>query len=721
MATVIVVANQKGGVGKTTTTANLGASLARLGRRVLLVDLDPQANLTGAFGIAPQVESTITQSLTDPSVPIPTVTIDHGETTPIALVPASISLASVEVLLMTKLSRETRLRDQLASISSYFDFILIDTAPSLGLLTINALVAADWVLIPTEARLFSLQGLQVLQDSIKEILSINHSLKVLGILLSKVDSRLREEVAMSAYIREQWDDLVFTTEIETKGEILEAGSSGTSIFLFEGADEASTVYLQLAREVMNRTKVVVGDDSGSTPDTGATTTIELASPPTYPAPDEQLMKPDPATPAAALSDVSAEPSLKASESPTVVWSSGTAGTAPATAGEPRSTPDLTTAMHAAPPTQAGASIETAQRSILEEPEDEVTQPIGAGADGQSTAESATRPGSAPSSPAEHGPLAARAAQPATAGTSYSTETAYRSPAATPRDAATALRVRKRVGRGRQEVSGAVKLGLIIAVCLLVPLAVLVLAFTRPGTLVLPTVGHGATAPEGGASPPEGGLPVDPNTGNTRTWFDETSTEAEAGWPNNPANTAWIAGGEYYLSARQPGRFVAVGAPITTPMRDVAVQARFRKVGGPPGGGYGIIVRDMGVGQRDGVNQEGRFYVLEAGDKGDYGIWRREGGNWIDIVPWTPTSAVRPGEATNELTAVAIGEQLRLLINGTEVASIRDANLREGGVGLFVGGDGNQVAVDHFAVQAPSTNAGDPGATAMHAEAAEVLN
>jgi hypothetical protein len=134
--------------------------------------------------------------------------------------------------------------------------------------------------------------------------------------------------------------------------------------------------------------------------------------------------------------------------------------------------------------------------------------------------------------------------------------------------------------------------------------------------------------------------------------------------------------------------------------DVAVQARFRKVGGPAGGSYGIIVRDGNPGQRDGLNQEGPYYVLGAGDRGEYGIWRREGSRWIDLIPWTPSPTVLPGGASNELTVVAARERLRFAINGTTVADVLDATLIEGSVGIYVGGDLNEVVVERFALDAP---------------------
>jgi hypothetical protein len=214
-----------------------------------------------------------------------------------------------------------------------------------------------------------------------------------------------------------------------------------------------------------------------------------------------------------------------------------------------------------------------------------------------------------------------------------------------------------------------------------------------GVLVtLSRTGGPTTMPSSGIAPPE------PATAASAwQWFDNASAALNASWPSNPEGTAWYAGGEYHLLARQPGRFVAIGAPTTTPLRDVTVSARFRKVGGPPGGGYGIIVRDREPSNRNGVSQEGHFYVLEAGDKGEYGIWRREQNSWIDLVAWTPTSAVRQGEANNELRVVASGERLRFLINGAEVGSVNDATLRDGGVGIFVGGDFNEVVVEHFSV------------------------
>ena len=174
----------------------------------------------------------------------------------------------------------------------------------------------------------------------------------------------------------------------------------------------------------------------------------------------------------------------------------------------------------------------------------------------------------------------------------------------------------------------------------------------------------------------------------RTVLDERFADNRRGWPDDPQATAAFADGAYRLRARQPGRFVAV-------------TGMFRKVGGPPGGGYGLIVRDRGPGPRDGLYQGGQYYVLEVGDRGELGICRREGDHWVDLLPWTPSAAVRPGLAANELAVRAVGQRLTFFVNGVEVASRADPVLPDGGVGIFVGGDLNEVVAEHFAVQLPT--------------------
>jgi hypothetical protein len=189
-------------------------------------------------------------------------------------------------------------------------------------------------------------------------------------------------------------------------------------------------------------------------------------------------------------------------------------------------------------------------------------------------------------------------------------------------------------------------------------------------------------------------------GSLRTVLDERFVDNGRGWPSAPQSTAWLTPGGYRLFAREPGHFVGLPAPGGERLRDVIVTARFQKVGGPPGGGYGLIVRDQPTEPRDGLQQAGRFYVLEAGDRGEVGIWRRDGDRWIDLVPWTVSAAVRPGGAANVLTVRALGPELTFEVNGAQVARVMDSTLSEGRVGLFVGGDLNEVLVEQFLLQVP---------------------
>ncbi|HZQ99499.1 MAG TPA: hypothetical protein VFC93_11870 [Chloroflexota bacterium] len=181
-------------------------------------------------------------------------------------------------------------------------------------------------------------------------------------------------------------------------------------------------------------------------------------------------------------------------------------------------------------------------------------------------------------------------------------------------------------------------------------------------------------------------------------LDERFADNRLGWPNDARGTAWLTRGAYHFAVRQPGRFVAVGVKVGQALSDVIVTGVFRKVGGPSGGGYGVIVRDQSPSPGDGVEQTGRYYVLEAGDKGEVGIWRRDEDHWVDLLPWTQSSAVHPGGERNELTVRAVGRQIALSVNGTDVASVEDAALDGGGVGVFVGGDANEVVLERLTVQ-----------------------
>ncbi len=185
-------------------------------------------------------------------------------------------------------------------------------------------------------------------------------------------------------------------------------------------------------------------------------------------------------------------------------------------------------------------------------------------------------------------------------------------------------------------------------------------------------------------------------------LDEEFVDNHLSWPSDPQSTAWLGEHGYLLEPREPGIFVAVGAPIGAGMGDVVVTATFHKLGGPPGGGYGVIVRDQSVEQRNGMEQRGRYYVLEVADRGEVGIWRRDGDRWADVVSWTPAVAVQQGLETNTLEVWAVGQRLTLLVNGVQVASQSDLALPSGGgVGVFVGGDGNHVELNRLQVRAAS--------------------
>ena len=157
-------------------------------------------------------------------------------------------------------------------------------------------------------------------------------------------------------------------------------------------------------------------------------------------------------------------------------------------------------------------------------------------------------------------------------------------------------------------------------------------------------------------------------------LDDTFSSNARDWPSSPQGNAWVTSGGYRLIPRTAKQFVAVGAPLVDVPRDVVVNATFRKLGGPPGGGYGIILRDQGGVPRDGTNQGGHFYVLEAGDKGEFGIWLRDGDHWVDLMPWQHTDAIHQDTGTNQLTVSAIGDRLSMSINGTLVATHTDASL-----------------------------------------------
>lgn len=187
----------------------------------------------------------------------------------------------------------------------------------------------------------------------------------------------------------------------------------------------------------------------------------------------------------------------------------------------------------------------------------------------------------------------------------------------------------------------------------------------------------------------------------QTVMDEHFLAPSGGWPNDPTASASFGAGGYHLVARNPGEFVSVGVPLGARVQDVVVGATFVKTGGPDGGGYGLVVRDQAPSPPDGQVQVGRFLVFEVGDRGEFGVWQREGARWVEIVPWTRSDAVRPGRAQNEMVVIAHADQLSFVVNGQQVAGFDYTALpASGGVGLFAAGDLNEVTVGHLSIQIP---------------------
>jgi chromosome partitioning protein len=253
---IIAVANQKGGVAKTTTTINLGASLAMASQRVLLVDMDPQANLTsgigqkGRSGSAGTVYDALTGALDDPRGVVIDTGIDH-----LSLMPADRHLTGAEIELVTLEEREHRLRRVLDPLRSSYDFIFIDSPPSLGLLTLNALVAADSVVVPLNTEYFALEGIAELVSTIERVrASLNPDLTIEGVLMTMYDDRTNLGQAVSANIREYFGDRVYSTVIPRNIRLGEAPSHGLPAILYDVRSRGAEAYIALAHEFMARVR-----------------------------------------------------------------------------------------------------------------------------------------------------------------------------------------------------------------------------------------------------------------------------------------------------------------------------------------------------------------------------------------------------------------------------------------------------------------------------------
>jgi len=256
MSRILSVANQKGGVGKTTTAINLGTALAIAEQRILLVDMDPQANLTSGVGLKGQTApaGTIYQALTTPDPVVdPGIFVLETRVSGMSLIPADRHLTGAEVELVTLPHRERRLRDLLQPLRDRFDFILIDTPPSLGLLTLNALVAADAVIIPLNCEYFALEGLADLVATLRRVrAALNPSLDIAGVLMTMYDERTNLGQQVSRDIREFFKDRVFDTVIPRNVRLGEAPSHGLPAILYDVKSRGSEAYLALARELLAR-------------------------------------------------------------------------------------------------------------------------------------------------------------------------------------------------------------------------------------------------------------------------------------------------------------------------------------------------------------------------------------------------------------------------------------------------------------------------------------
>ena len=249
MARVYALANQKGGVAKTTSTVNLGAALAERGRRVLLVDLDPQSNLTMSQGFDPEkVESSMFDVLVH-KVPIADV-IQQAE---VAVAVSSIELAGAELALSSMIGRERALEKALLPIQADYDTILIDTPPSLGLITVNALTAADGVIVPVQCEYLSLRGLVQLETTLAAIReNLNPRVHIIGILPTMFDSRTLHAREAVSILEENFGDRVFKTRIRKTVRLAEAPVQGQSVLRYDSRGAAAQAYRQLAEEVLKR-------------------------------------------------------------------------------------------------------------------------------------------------------------------------------------------------------------------------------------------------------------------------------------------------------------------------------------------------------------------------------------------------------------------------------------------------------------------------------------
>lgn len=253
MGKVIAIANQKGGVGKTTTAINLAASLAVLEKKVLIIDADPQANTTSGLNFAPDNDEKRTlYELMIGQIGVEDALI-QTEIGNLHMIPSHINLVGVEIEMLDADNRETILKRVIAPVRDVYDYIIIDCSPSLGLITVNALAAADSVIIPVQPEFFALEGLGKLLQTIRIVQNgVNMQLTIEGFLITMFDGRTRVHTQVVAQMRERFSDMVFNTIIQRNIRLSEAPSHGKPIILYDIMSNGSTNYLNLAKEVIDK-------------------------------------------------------------------------------------------------------------------------------------------------------------------------------------------------------------------------------------------------------------------------------------------------------------------------------------------------------------------------------------------------------------------------------------------------------------------------------------
>lgn len=250
MGRAIAIANQKGGVAKTTTAVNLGACLAVFGKRVLLVDTDPQGNASSGLGINRMETMRCIYDVLINGVPLDSVIVPT-EVENLELVPATIQLAGAEIELVSAISREVKLRRALAPVKDHYDYILLDCPPSLGLLTLNALTAADTVLIPIQCEYYALEGLGQLMNTVHLVQKhLNPSLALEGVVLTMFDARTNLSIQVVEEVKSYFRGKVFRTIIPRNVRLSEAPSHGKPIITYDNRSKGAEVYQELAKEVM---------------------------------------------------------------------------------------------------------------------------------------------------------------------------------------------------------------------------------------------------------------------------------------------------------------------------------------------------------------------------------------------------------------------------------------------------------------------------------------